>query len=52
MLKPESAELHINNTTELPLDTLIDVIDLLATNCFSLEPETAALEHLNGSAKL
>jgi hypothetical protein len=52
MLKPESAELQLGVDVALPRDTLLDVIALLTTNCFSLEPVIDALESSNGSAKL
>jgi hypothetical protein len=51
MLKPESGEICIGSIVEPPHKTLLEIIDLLAANCFSLAPPIDVLERLDGTTE-
>jgi hypothetical protein len=51
MVKSEASEICIGSIVEPPHSILLEIIDLLAANCFALVTPTDVLEHLDATTE-
>jgi hypothetical protein len=51
MVKPEASEICIGSIVEPPHTILLEIIDLLAANCFALVTPIDVLEHLDATTE-